>query len=192
MRTYSLKKAVAVSLASLAAAGLFAAAAGLVLSRGQFLALDLGKSRYGAVHGWLPPLFIFLAVWLPLTPLLLRAYARKSFGEFLAPGLYHYYNSDKFGARRLHLRVEKDKTAILMIDAYRVVHLNATAAAMVKYFLDDFPQKQSRRQLAAAFHISQAKAGRDYREVLEKIDLLVNRSDVCPVTYFGIDKIEAF
>jgi radical SAM protein with 4Fe4S-binding SPASM domain len=127
-----------------------------------------------------------------LTPLLLRAYARKSFSEFLAPGLYHYYNSDKFGARRLHLRVEKDKTAILMIDAYRVVHLNATAAAMVKYFLDDFPQKQSRRQLAAAFRISQAKAGRDYRDVLEKIDLLVNRADVCPVTYFGIDKIEAF
>ncbi len=121
-----------------------------------------------------------------------RAYARKSFAEFLAPGLYHYYNSDKFGARRLHLRVEKDGRAILMVDAYRVVHLNATAAAMVKYFLDDFPQKESRRRLAAAFRISKAKAGRDYREVLEKIDLLVNRADVCPVSYFGIDKIEAF
>jgi radical SAM protein with 4Fe4S-binding SPASM domain len=192
MNIYSFKKAVAVSLASLAAAGLFAAAAGRILSRGRFLALDIGTSRYGVSHGWLPALFVFLAVWLLLTPLLLRAYARKSFSEFLAPGLYHYYNSDKFGARRLHLRVEKDKTAILMIDAYRVVHLNATAAAMVKYFLDDFPRKESRRQLAAAFHISKARAGRDYREVLEKIDLLVNRADFCPVTYFGIDKIEAF
>lgn len=192
MRTYSFKKAAAVILVSLAAAGLCAATAGLILSRGRFLALDLGTSRYGVSHGGLPALLIFLAVWLPLTPLLLRAYARKNFGEFLAPGLYHYYNIDKFGARRLHLRVEKDKTAILMIDAYRVVHLNATAAAMVKYFLDDFPPKESRRQLAAAFHIGKAKAGRDYREVLEKIDLLVNRADVCPVTYFGIDKIEAF
>ena len=30
------------------------------------------------------------------------------------------------------------------------------------------------------------------RQVLEKIDLLINRSDICPVTFFGIDKIEAF
>ncbi|HEX7502475.1 MAG TPA: radical SAM protein [Acidobacteriota bacterium] len=192
MKAYSFKKAAAAALAALAAAGFLAAAAERIISRGRFLALDLGTSRYGASHNWLPAIFVFLAAWLLLTPLLLHAYARKSFSEFLAPGLYHYYNSDKFGARRLHLRVEKDKTAILMIDAYRVVHLNATAAAMVKYFLADCPQKESRRQFAAAFHISKAKAGRDYREVLEKIDLLVNRADVCPVTYFGIDKIEAF
>jgi radical SAM protein with 4Fe4S-binding SPASM domain len=192
MKTYSFRKAAVAVLAALAAAGFLAAAAELILSRGRFLALDLGMTRYGASHGWLPAMFVFLAVWLLLTPLLLRTYARKNFSESLAPGLYHYYNTDKFGARRLHLRVEKDKTAILMIDAYRVVHLNATAAAMVKYFLDDFPPRESRRELAAAFHISKAKAGRDYREVLEKIDLLVNRADICPVTYFGIDKIEAF
>ena len=83
-------------------------------------------------------------------------------------------------------------TAILMVDAYRVVHLNATAAAMVKYFLDDFPQKESRRQLAAAFRVGKTQVRHDYKETLEKIDLLVNRADVCPVTYFGIDKIEAF
>jgi radical SAM protein with 4Fe4S-binding SPASM domain len=192
MKTYSMKKAVAAALFALLAAALFAAAAQAVFSRGRFLALDLGASRYGAGGGWLPAAIIFLASWLLLTPLLLRAYARKSFSEFLAPGLYHYYNSAKFGARRLHLRVEKDQTAILMVDAYRVVHLNRTATAMVKYFLDDFPPEESRRQLAASFHISRAQAGRDYREVLEKIDLLVNRADFCPVTYFGIDKIEAF
>jgi len=192
MKIYSSRKAAACILAALAVAVLFAAAAQAVFSRGRFLALDLGASRYGGGGGWLPALLVFLAVWPPLALLLLRAYARKSFDEFLAPGLYHYYNSDKFGARRLHLRVEKDKTAILMIDAYRVVHLNATAAAMVKYHLDDFPLKESRRQLAAALGISRNRAGRDYRDVLEKIDLLVNRSDLCPVTYFGIDKIEAF
>jgi radical SAM protein with 4Fe4S-binding SPASM domain len=192
MKTYSDKKAIAALLVALAAAAFAAAAAARLFSRGHFLALNLGTSRYGSSDGQLPALAVFLAVLFLLTPLLLRAYARKSYAEFLAPGLYHYYNTEKFGAKRIHLRVEKDKTAILMIDAYRVVHLNATAAAMVKYFLDDYPQHDSRRRLAAAFHISQAKAGRDYREVLEKIDLLINRSDICPVTFFGIDKIEAF
>ena len=84
--------------------------------------------------------------------------------EFLAPGLYHYYDTKKFGARRIHLRVEQDGSAILMVDAYRVVHLNATAAAMVKYFLDDFPARQSQPAPGRPPSMSAAtQAGRDYR-----------------------------
>ncbi|MCX6556527.1 MAG: radical SAM protein, partial [Candidatus Aminicenantes bacterium] len=169
-----------------------AAAAAQLFSRGRFLALDLGLGRYGRGNGGLPALLVFLAMLSVLTPLLWRAMARKSHAELLAPGHTHYYDAKKFGARRIHLRVEADRSAILMIDAYRVVHLNSTATAMVKYFLDDFPQAESLRRLAAAFHISQAKVKRDYRQTLEKIDLLVNHGDFCPVSYFGIDKIEAF
>ncbi|TFG76473.1 MAG: radical SAM protein [Chrysiogenales bacterium] len=192
MKTYSGKKAIAAILVALAASAFAAAAAAQLFSHGRFLALRLGVSRYENTSGLFPALFVFLALMVLLTPLLLRAYARIRYPEFPAPGLFHYYNSEKFGAKRIHLRVEKDRTAILMVDAYRVVHLNITAAAMIKYFLDDTPQRESRRRLAAAFNISQAKAGRDYRQVLEKIDLLINRSDICPVTFFGIDKIEAF
>jgi len=192
MRTYALKKGIAATGVALAAAAFAAAAAARIFSRGRFLAIDLSLPRYGRVDGLLPALLVFLAVLLVLAPLLWRAYARKSHAEFLAPGLYHYYNTKKFAARRLHLRVERDGSAILMVDAYRVVHLNATAAAMVKYFLDDFPREESLRRLATAFRVSRAQAGRDMKSVLEKIDLLVNRADVCPLTYFGIDKIEAF
>ncbi|MDD8013433.1 MAG: radical SAM protein [Acidobacteriota bacterium] len=192
MRTFSLKKGVVATLVALAAATFAAAFTARLFNHGRFLALNLDLSRYGRMDGLLPALIVFLAVMLLLVPLLWSAYARKDRAEALAPGLYHYYNSRKFGARRLHLRLEQDGTAILMVDAYRVVHLNATAAAMVKYFLDDFPRKESLRQLAAAFRVGRTRVGRDYKETLEKIDLLVNRPDVCPVTYFGIDKIEAF
>jgi radical SAM protein with 4Fe4S-binding SPASM domain len=192
MKQYALKKFLAVLLVALTAAALSAFGAARFFGGGRFLGLSRTLSRYQAGSGWLAGLIVFLSVLLLLLAVLLPALARKNFREFLLPGLYHYYDSNKFGAKRIHLRVEKNKTAILMIDAYRVVHLNATAAAMVKYFLDDFPQKESRRELATAFHVSRAKAGRDYKEVLEKIDLLINRSDICPVSYFGIDKIEAF
>jgi radical SAM protein with 4Fe4S-binding SPASM domain len=192
MKSYSLKKTLALLLVVLAAASLAALAVERILSRGRFLALDLATSRYGGADSRVPALIVFVALLALLSPILLRAFARKDFSEFLAPGLYHYYDSDKFGAKRIHLRVEKDRSAILMIDAYRVVHLNPTASAMVKYFLDGCPPGESRRQLAAAFGIGRAQAGRDYRDTLEKIDLLVNRDDFCPVTYFGIDKIEAF
>jgi radical SAM protein with 4Fe4S-binding SPASM domain len=127
-----------------------------------------------------------------LLAVLLPALARKNFSEFLSPGLIHYYDSNKFGAKRIHLRVEKDGSAILMIDAYRVVHLNRTATVMVKYFLDDYPEAERNKRLAAMFRIPKTRADVDYRTLLEKIDLLINRSDICPVTFFDIDKIEAF
>lgn len=192
MRTYSLKKGLAASLVALAAAAFAAAFTARLFSHGRFLAIDLGVSRYGNADGLLPALLVFLAVLLLLAPPLWRAYARKSHAQLMAPGLYHYYDTKKFGARRLHLRVERDGSAILMVDAYRVIHLNATAAAMVKYFLDDFPMREIRERLAGAFRVRRAQAGRDYRETLEKIDLLVNRADVCPLTYFGIEPIAPF
>ena len=192
MRTYSLGKGVAATLVAVAAAAFAAAFTARLFSHGRFLAIHLGVSRYGRGDGLLPALLVFLAVLLILVPLLWRTHARKSHAQLMAPGLYHYYNTKKFGARRLHLRVELDGSAILMVDAYRVIHLNATATAMVKYFLDDFPQPESRARLAAAFRVSRARVGRDYRETLEKIDLLVNRADVCPLTYFGIEPLAAF
>ncbi|MBN2345521.1 MAG: radical SAM protein [Candidatus Aminicenantes bacterium] len=192
MKSRSAKRKLAAVLVAVAAAAFAGAAAAQIFGRGRFMALDLGASRYASGEGLLPALAVFLAVLLLLVPLLWRTYARESRGAAFAPGLYHYYDSRKFGARRLHLRVEEDGTAILMIDAYRVVHLNVSGAAMVKLFLDDVPAAESRRRLAATFRVGRAQAGRDYRETLEKIDLLVNRGDICPVTYFGIDKIEAF
>jgi len=192
MKQYTLKKFLAVLLVALASAAFAAFATASYWGSGRFLSLNQHLSRYQVGPGWVAGSIVFLTVLILLLAVLLPVLARKNFGEFLAPGLYHYYDSNKFGAKRIHLRVEKDGSSILMIDAYRVVHLNHTATVMVKYFLDDYPETQITRRLAATFHITRAKAGRDHHSLLEKIDLLINRSDICPVTFFGIDKIEAF
>ncbi len=176
-----------------AAAAFAAAAAALLFSRGRFLALHLDVSRYRNAGGWLPALFVFLAVMLLTTPLLLRAYARKSFSEFLAPGLYHYLQQRKI--RRQAHPPARGKGQDGHPDDRRLPGgaSQRHGRGHGQVFPRRLPAKpKAGSRLAAAFHISRAKAGRDYREVLEKIDLLINRSDVCPVTYFGIDKIEAF
>jgi len=192
MKQYSFKKTMAVLLFAMAFAAFAAFAAASFWGGGRFLGLSRTLSRYQSGSGWLAGAVVFLAVLALLLIILLPALARKNFREFLVPGLYHYYDSDQFGAKRIHLRVEKDGSSILMVDAYRVVHLNHTATVMVKYFLDGYPENEIRRRLAATFHIAQTKAGRDYRSLLEKIDLLINRADLCPVSFFDIDKIEAF
>jgi radical SAM protein with 4Fe4S-binding SPASM domain len=192
MKQYSLKKTLTVSLLAVTAAAFMGFAALRFFGSGRFLDLSRHLSRYRSGDGWLPALAVFAAALLLLLAVLLPLLARKNFAEFLLPGLYHYYDHHKFGAQRIHLRVEKDGSAILMIDAYRVVHLNRTAAIMVKYHLDDYPEADIRKRLAATFHIPMSKAESDYRSLLEKINLLINRADICPVSYFGIDKIEAF
>jgi radical SAM protein with 4Fe4S-binding SPASM domain len=192
MKQYSLKKFMAVLPVALTVAAFAALGTVNFFGSGHFLGLSRTLSRYQNSSGWLAGLIVFPAVLMLLLAVLLPALARKSFRKFIAPGLYHYYDSNKFGAKRIHLRVEKDDSAILMIDAYRVVHLNRTAAIMVKYLLDDYPEAEIRRRLAATFHISKSKAGCDYHSLLEKIDLLINRADICPVSFFDIDKIEAF
>jgi radical SAM protein with 4Fe4S-binding SPASM domain len=192
MKQYSLKKTVLVSLVAIAVAAFAAFAAASLLAGGRFLGLSRDLSRYQSGPGWPAAAIVFPSVLLLLLAVLLPAWARKNFREFLAPGLYHYYDSHKFGAKRIHLRVEKDGSSILMIDAYRMVHLNRTATVMVKYHLDDYPEAQVIKRLAATFHISGTKAGRDYRSLLGKIDLLIRRDDLCPVSFFDIDKIEAF
>lgn len=78
MKTYSLKKAIAAALVALAAAAFAAAATDRLLSRGSFLTLDLGLSRYGRIQGGLPALLVFLAVLILLTALLVHAYAQKA------------------------------------------------------------------------------------------------------------------
>ena len=45
--------------------------------------------------------------------------------------------------RRIHLRIEADGSAMLMVDATDAVHLNPSAAIMVKYALDGRPQSQA-------------------------------------------------
>jgi radical SAM protein with 4Fe4S-binding SPASM domain len=192
VKQYALKKTMAVLLVALAVAAFAAFAAARFFGSGRFLGLNQHLSRYQVGSGRFPAMIVFLTMLLLLLAVLLPALARKNSDEFLAPGLYHYYDSNKFGAKRIHLRVEKDGSSILMIDAYRVVHLNPTATIMVKYFLDNYPEAEISRRLTATFHIGKTKAGRDYHSLLEKIDLLINRADICPVTFFDIDKIEAF
>ena len=148
----------AVLLVALAAAAFAAFAAARFFGGGRFLGLNQHLSRYRVDSGWLAGTDRFsgraaCCCWRFCCP----PWPEKISREFLAPGLYHYYDSKKFGAKRIHLRVEKDGSAILMIDAYRVVHLNPTATVMVKYFLDDYPETKIVRRLAAAFHIAESQ-----------------------------------
>jgi radical SAM protein with 4Fe4S-binding SPASM domain len=61
-----------------------------------------------------------------------------------SPGLYTYrVLLAGGGQRRIHLRVEEDRHGLLLIDVSQAVHLNPTAAELVKWALDGVPFEQA-------------------------------------------------
>lgn len=192
MKKYSPRKLSAVIAASLAVSGLLAFAVQQLLVRGRFLGIALNPSRYAAPQGWTPFFIVLPLAFFPLFWILARAFAQKGFDEFIEPGMTHYYQSEKFGAKRIHLRVERNRTSLLMVDASRVIHLNRTATVLVKSFLDGYPTDETVGRMNRIFHIPRTRALKDYAETIDRIELLVTRDDICPVSFFDIDKIEAF
>jgi radical SAM protein with 4Fe4S-binding SPASM domain len=64
-----------------------------------------------------------------------------------SPGLYTYPLNLDGGERHLHLRIEGDGSGVLFIDVTDVIHLNPTAAQLVKLALEGVPQAEAETQL---------------------------------------------
>lgn len=93
---------------------------------------------------------------------------------------------------RLHLRLEKDGSGVLVINASRVVFLNKTATEIVHYFIRGQNEDQTLRSLLKRYKVDVETARKDIKETLFAINSLAKSPDVCPVSYLNVEKIEPF
>ena len=42
------------------------------------------------------------------------------------------------------------------------------------------------------YHIPRTRALKDYTETIDKVELLITRDDICPISFFDVDKIDPF
>lgn len=93
----------------------------------------------------------------------------------------HYvYEAD--GERsRVHLRIDPDGNALLLVNASRIVHLNPTAAFMASLALDQTPDQKAIRRIKGRFRVSARQASLDYLQIREQIQQLVRPEGVCPI-----------
>jgi len=61
----------------------------------------------------------------------------------VGPGLYSGTVEVDGQAHRAHLRVNPSHDAVLTLDASRILHLNPTAAEMVKHLLDGLSEEET-------------------------------------------------
>ncbi len=122
----------------------------------------------------------------PLRRLFIPSHAPK-------PGMYHYQAPpDDPRNYRMHLRLEPDGSGVLILNASTVLHLNRTAAEYAYYLVQNKPADYAAGQMAARYHVSEAQAKQDYLELSERLQTLINRPDLDPVTYLDFDRRSPF
>ena len=90
---------------------------------------------------------------------------------------------------RLHLRLLKDGSGILIINAATVLHLNPTAAEFAFHMMKGTPVEQTAKEIAKRYRISVAEAQKDYVDFNERIQTAIHTPDLDPTTYLDFERV---
>lgn len=105
----------------------------------------------------------------------------------LPEGLFHMQADEK--PLRIHLRLLKDGTGLLILNASTVLHLNPTAAEYAYHYIKGTPPADVAKEIAARYRISRPLALEDYNEFADKIQTLVETPDLDPVSYLDFERV---
>lgn len=107
----------------------------------------------------------------------------------IPPGTYHYQAPpDDPRNYRLHLRLEADGKGILIVNAATVLHLNQTAAEYAYYLVQNVPKEQVIREMISRYQVNYAQALEDYKDFVDRIDILVTTTDLDPIIFLDFDR----
>jgi organic radical activating enzyme len=128
-----------------------------------------------------------------MSSIISRLFPTTSPPEPLKPGLYHWMTpGDAPQQYRLHLRVEKDGSGILIANAATVLHLNPTATAHALHIVEGASAEEAATAIASRYRVSRRRALKDHQELREKIHTLATIPDVDPIVFLGMDRAEPF
>lgn len=107
-------------------------------------------------------------------------------------GVHHYVLQDNGTKTRLHLRVEPDGSALLMINAARACHLNHTAADMAFYTLEKLPASEAVYALTRRYSVSEAQARLDLNLFKDQLQALLDPDGPCPFHELDLEVVAPF
>lgn len=111
----------------------------------------------------------------------------------LSPGIYHYQAPQEDPRNyRLHLRLDKSGQGILIVNASTVLHLNQTAAEFAYHIIQQTPEDVVAQRVSRRYNVSKSQALQDFRELHDKLDVMIETPDLDPVSFLGIDRQEPY
>ncbi len=112
--------------------------------------------------------------------------------QALAPGIYSFERHSQQGRARLHLRVESDGSALLIINAARFLHLNPSAAFMAHLILQQVPPRTATNALVRHYQVTPTQARQDYADFCSKLEALLDPDGPCPVCELDLETTAPF
>jgi len=113
--------------------------------------------------------------------------------EPLSREILHYQTPPEADEQyRLHLRVEGDGRGLLVVNAATVLHLNQTAAEYARLLIQGADDDEAARAMAHRYRVGRTRAREDYVRLRDHILTLATTTDICPVTYLDLERVEPF
>jgi radical SAM protein with 4Fe4S-binding SPASM domain len=107
-------------------------------------------------------------------------------------GRYSYRGSDKYAGMSMQLRVEVNGQGVMVINGDRILHLNATAAALAYFFMHGLPQKDVVKKIRDLYRVNADIVKADYEKLVYTINTLALTAKIDPVSFLEIEKMEPF
>jgi organic radical activating enzyme len=90
---------------------------------------------------------------------------------------------------RLHLRLRKDGSGTLVVNASTILHLNPTAAEYAYQFIKGTPPEDAAKEISKRYRISKGAALEDYQDFVGRIHTLIETPDLDPVSFLGFERV---
>jgi len=109
-----------------------------------------------------------------------------------APGVYHFMQENEEERVRLHLRVDPDKSGLLIINGAQILHLNPTAIYMAWLYLHEIPEKEAVQGIRRHFQVDIDHARSDYTQLTSQVEQVILPNGACPVCDMNFETILPF
>jgi organic radical activating enzyme len=108
----------------------------------------------------------------------------------LPEGMHHVQATlDDEQPYRLHLRLHKDGSGTLVVNASTILHLNPTATEYAYHFIKGTPPEEAAKEISKRYRISKGIALEDFQDFVDRIRTLIETPDLDPVSFLDFERV---
>ncbi len=104
-------------------------------------------------------------------------------------GVYHKQSSQDQLPYRIHLRLDRDGSGVLIVNASTILHLNPTAAEYAYHFIKGTEPNAAAKEISKRYRVKKDVALQDFNDFAARIQRLVTSTDLDPVSYLDFERV---
>jgi len=108
----------------------------------------------------------------------------------LPAGTHHMQATEDEKPYRLHLRLHKDGSGLLILNASTVLQLNPTAAEYAFHFIKGTDPEEAAGQISKRYRVDKKIALADFNNFADQIHTLISTPDLDPASFLGFERAQ--